>query len=312
MCCGKYKANLDYGNIEMDEQNHDVWFDVRMGYNLDKFVGDMASKIIWGRSQTIAVWAVDRDSAVEWKLRRNEHLEHMIQDRLDVKVANLVVEVVEKEDYNNAKSQSSVGSKATSCVTSKEPVCPSAYGEGGEDTSTSPDQVEHAEYVVDWSTLTNIPEEDADGDPNILVDEDKIYEAMGFKAADDRAEQESSKEVPIPVIPIELQLDMMDAAVEVDDRANAELVMDWDRDNPDMSVGTFFPCMYDFRQAVRQHAMMNEFEVGTEKSDKVRFRGYCKAAGCPWIIRARTQADNSVRVHILTTFCFHLNYLFEV
>ncbi|KAJ1255332.1 hypothetical protein BS78_K263400 [Paspalum vaginatum] len=227
----------------------------------------MASKIIWGRSQRIAVWAVDRDSAAEWKWRRNEHFEHMIQDRLDVKVAKLVVEVVEKEDYNNAKSQSSVGSKAISCVTSKEPVCPSVCGEGGEDTSTSLDQSEHAEYIVDWSTLTIIPEADADGDPNILVDEDKIYEAMGFKAADDIAEQQGSEEVPIPIIPIELQLDMMDAVVDVDDRANAEPVMDWDRDNSDMSVGTFFPCMYDLRLAV------NEFELGTEKSDKTKFRG---------------------------------------
>jgi hypothetical protein len=39
--------------------------------------------------------------------------------------------------------------------------------------------------------------------------------------------------------------------------------------------------MYDFRLAVKQHAIVNEFELGIEKSDKKRFRGFCKVAGCP-------------------------------
>src|SRR6266498_219061 len=124
---------------------------------------------------------------------------------------------------------------------------------------------------------------------------------MGFKAVDVRAEQQATKELPIPVIPTEMQQDMRDAAVDVDDKDQAKPVLDWDRDNPDMSVGTIYPCMYEFRLAVRQHAMVHEFELGTEKSDKSRFRGYCKANGCPWVIRARTQDDDSIRVHILTT-----------
>jgi len=62
--------------------------------------------------------------------------------------------------------------------------------------------------------------------------------------------------------------------------------------------------MRDFRLAVRQHAIVREFELGTAKSDKQRFRGFCKANGCPWVIRAKTQADNSVRVQILTISIF--------
>ncbi|CAN6201219.1 unnamed protein product [Urochloa humidicola] len=68
--CEKYKASLDYGIMEMDEQKHETWFDICSGYNLNKFVEDMATKIIWGRSQTLVVWAVDTDSAAGWKLRR--------------------------------------------------------------------------------------------------------------------------------------------------------------------------------------------------------------------------------------------------
>ncbi|XP_052155403.1 uncharacterized protein LOC127773379 [Oryza glaberrima] len=69
-------------------------------------------------------------------------------------------------------------------------------------------------------------------------------------------------------------------------------------DDPDMSVGTFYPSMDEFRMAVKQYAIVHEFELETEKSDKERFRGKCHAIGCPWIIRAKTQPNKSVRVQI--------------
>ena len=47
--------------------------------------------------------------------------------------------------------------------------------------------------------------------------------------------------------------------------------MDWDGDNPDMAVGTVYPSMVEFRLAVRRHAIVEEFELGTEKSDKTRY-----------------------------------------
>ena len=60
--------------------------------------------------------------------------------------------------------------------------------------------------------------------------------------------------------------------------------------------GTLYPSMKEFRLAVRQHAIVYEFEYDTEHSDKDRFRAKCSVVGCPWIIRARTQHDGSVRV----------------
>jgi hypothetical protein len=149
---------------------------------------------------------------------------------------------------------------------------------------------------VDWATLTIIPEEVEDGEANAIADEEAVYEAMGFKAVDERVEEATRGEILIPAMTSELQGQMDEATIPVDDTDAAEPPNDWDRDSPNMSVGTHYPCMYDFRLAVKQHAVVNEFELGTEKSDKTRFRGFCKAAGCPWIIRARTQRDKSVRV----------------
>ena len=81
------------------EQCHDIWVDSSSGYNLDDFLSDMTSKIIWGPSQTLRVWSVDSDSAAEWRIRRNEHFVKMIQSRLSDKFANVVVEVVYKDGY---------------------------------------------------------------------------------------------------------------------------------------------------------------------------------------------------------------------
>jgi len=68
-----------------------------------------------------------------------------------------------------------------------------------------------------------------------------------------------------------MQADINEAAVNVDDIIDAEPMYEWDRNNPDMSVGTCYPSMDEFR-------------------------GKCAALGCPWFIRARTQHDDSVRV----------------
>ena len=70
---------------------------------------------------------------------------------------------------------------------------------------------------------------------------------------------------------------MNDAAVNVDDTVDVEPMHEWDRDNPDMSVGTCYPSMTEFRLAVRQHAIIKEFEYDTEHSDKERFRANCAA-----------------------------------
>ena len=163
---------------------------------------------------------------------------------------------------------------------------------------------------VDWANLTILPDEE--GFANAAVDEDKMYEAMGFKAADERAEEVARQAVPIPTMTDEMQSDMAEAAVPVDDNVQEEPIFDWDRDNPDMSVGTCYPSTEDFRLAVKQHTIVNEFELATAHFDKQRFRGNCGSLGCPWIIRARTQHDGGVRVFFILccTYMFQFLQLF--
>ena len=74
---------------------------------------------------------------------------------------------------------------------------------------------------------------------------------MGFKAADERAEEAAREAIPIPTITAEMQQDMSEAVVLVDDNVEEEPMFEWDRDNPHMFVGTCYPSMDDFRLAMR-------------------------------------------------------------
>ena len=66
----------------------------------------MTTKIIWGPSQTLSVWAVDNDSDSEWKIRRDEHFEELIKDRWADRIAVLVVDVVSKNDQGSGTTSS--------------------------------------------------------------------------------------------------------------------------------------------------------------------------------------------------------------
>ena len=50
----KYVADGEYGLVEMVEQEHELWLDRTGQYTLEKF-HEIATKIIWGPSQTLSV-----------------------------------------------------------------------------------------------------------------------------------------------------------------------------------------------------------------------------------------------------------------
>jgi len=86
----------------------------------------------------------------------------------------------------------------------------------------------------------------------------------------------------------------------VDDRIPGEDSVLYDREDPSIKAGTIYASMNEFGAAVKQHAINGKFQLGTEKSCKDLFRGYCKAEGCPWSIVARLMRDKQqVRVQTL-------------
>ncbi|KAF0906198.1 hypothetical protein E2562_009215 [Oryza meyeriana var. granulata] len=83
-------------------------------------------------------------------------------------------------------------------------------------------------------------------------------------------------------------------AIPVIDAIPNEVVIRYDKDHPKMDLGTMYPSMKEFRLAVRQFAINEEFELGTEKTDNKRFRGFCKSSeDRPWRIVGSRKDDNS-------------------
>jgi hypothetical protein len=226
----------------------------------------------------------------------------MIKDRWEQRVAFLNVEVVRKGVVNDSVSSAASRGRCVSGVTNGPSGEPSNV-EGCGDTCSSPSPANEQPLVVDWTTLTIQENPDDDGLATQVVDEQQLYVAMGFLQAEAVAQEEAARQdVPIPTMTTEMRVDMAAAAVNVDDTADEEPLYEWDRDNPEMSVGTCYPSMDELRLAVRQHAILKEFELNIEHSDKERFRGCCAILGCEWIMRARTQHDGSVRVYFLLLF----------
>ena len=91
---------------------------------------------------------------------------------------------------------------------------------------------------------------------------------------------------------VEQGIDNEGAAIPVSDAIPNEVVITYDKDQPKMDLGTMYPSMKEFRLAVRQFSINEEFDLGTEKSDKKRFRGFCKSSeDCPWRIVGSLQDD---------------------
>jgi len=78
------------------------------------------------------------------------------------------------------------------------------------------------------------------------------------------------------------------------------LVISYDKEHPQIDLGTMYPSMDEFRLAVRQFAINEEFQLGTTHSDKERFRGFCKSSDdCPWKINAsKHKGQSTVEVNI--------------
>lgn len=76
--------------------------------------------------------------------------------------------------------------------------------------------------------------------------------------------------------------------------------VEYDKEDPPMSVGTSYPSMKELKLALSQHAVKHEFEYNTAKSAPHRFRAYC----------SRRDKDKCRREKICSCFnSKHLSFL---
>jgi len=96
--------------------------------------------------------------------------------------------------------------------------------------------------------------------------------------------------------------DEEDEEVEIDESSDEEVAdrepeqfpdVEYDKDDPPMTVGTIYPDMASFKIALASHAVKHEFNYEIDKSDTGRYTVHCslRNEGCPWRLHASTSAD---------------------
>lgn len=267
-------------------RKYDEWVVDYRCYTLEMLERDLAGKVNWGSGQQPVISEFDMSGGGERKLVNDTDLSVAFSERKDEKKLFLFVDVEEKP--TEVLSTSAVTEAAVSNV--------------GDDNATilgdwSNEAV--VSQVIDWDSLEIIPlTEEQIGAPLPAMDEDTMYEFVGLRLEDERAEQTriaAEKENETNLEPVDLQ----GADLLVADHVPGEDSVFYDKEDPPMKVGTIYASMDEFRAAVRQHGIKEQFELGTQKSCKELFRGYCKAEGCPWSIVARLMRDQQ-QVRVLT------------
>ena len=79
-----------------------------------------------------------------------------------------------------------------------------------------------------------------------------------------------------------------------------------------MFVGTLYPSMSEFRLAVKQHAIVKEFELGTEKSDPERFRDLANQKDASGLLELELRELTVSGYILLTIFCSRICHCFFI
>lgn len=141
-------------------------------------------------------------------------------------------------------------------------------------------------------------------DADVFVGDEQFYVALGFRNEDDTREAPKVEHVSDAKI--------LEAQILVHDNADCEANIVVDKENPNIRVGECFPTMHDFRMALRQYAIKNEFEVHKVVTNKSRYRAKCKSEGCNWRIVARKLPHQPTVVVILYLPLIFLNLVKHV
>ena len=139
-----------------------------------------------------------------------------------------------------------------------------------------------------------------------MMDDEVMYALLGLRLEDEEADKarEAARKVCGEQNNDTWEVDTTGAAIDVDDYLPGEMTVVHDPNRPRMDLGTVYPNMKEFRLAVRQFAINEEFELHIVKTDPTRYIADCKGEGCNgercrWHLVGRRQPDGCT-VMVLT------------
>ena len=143
--------------------------------------------------------------------------------------------------------------------------------------------------TVDW----NVVELDEPTDLVIAPMPDIEMAKLFGIPVDDRDKQERGESSLPANVDEDVDGQLMEqAADEVDDAHDDELVHVYDKENPVIEVGKLFPSMKEFRMCFKTYAVKHEFDAKTVWTDRKKFYARCRGFDgsvkpCKWYISAR-------------------------
>ena len=161
------------------------------------------------------------------------------------------------------------------------------------------------EVVVDWNAVELADATDLVIAPMVDTDMAKLFGIpVDDRDEEERAEANSTGNADrVLCEDVDEQL-MNDAADDVDDAHEDELVHVYDKENPVIQVGKLWPNMDEFRMCFKTYAVKHQFDAKTVWTDRKKFYAKCRGFDgsgvrpCKWYISARLQPDGStVRVN---------------
>ena len=141
---------------------------------------------------------------------------------------------------------------------------------------------------VDWDQLEILETVDEDGEGvQDIINEDRLFRLLGLRTDEEQNERRREGETK-PEFEgagdrdslgknrnADNAIDTSDAAIPVDDHVPREGPYVYDPNKPHMDIGTVYPNIKEFRLAMKQFAINEEFEVHIVKTDKTRYIGKC-------------------------------------
>ncbi len=320
---GQFTAKLDDGTCVHVPRKCLEWVVDYQQCTLESLEKDLAARVTWGKCQQVVMSGYDMTTGEETPFKDNMDVVHALFVRKSDKKLFRYADVEDKHDqlvtdsFVSEVNELFMDEVVTARHGDESNNLPDIDWDGLEIAQIPQEQVHH--QVIDWDGLEIAPILEADVGSSVpLMGEDDMYAFVGLRAEDERAEQarlqaENQRDsAPNPAADVaQGDLNLNEAEIDVNDVVPGEAGVFYDRDDPPMEVGSLYMSMVEFRSAVRQHDIKGQFELGTEKIDTERFRGYCTAEGCPWAIVARLQPDGK-SVKVLTTNLAWLCYIFNI
>lgn len=245
---------------ELEAKDHIVEVKDVSGCSMTNLVADLANKTKWGTGQEPSFWYWDTEKKGLECVVIDDELKLVFQKFMPRKIVTFVVEfiifVVEfivKLAYKNSMT---LEYKMEKLLVRRNPIVapePSSDEESGEESGKESD--EESEENVDPAWMDN---------EDIFMDDHEVFVSLGLRSEDEVARLSLEQDG--------LGLNAENAQIVVDDEAENEPRFAVDQKSPKIKKGETFPCMADFRMALRQYAILKEFEVHNVKTDKKRYR----------------------------------------